>query len=151
VSESESESESQIDSDGYGPDPTETAIDRLESDARTLGPSGIERVAEAWHRTAGLRPEDWHEAERQALRAVETANRAGTWDAVRGRLRGETEGQAALVAWQAEHGDTGHRAESALLGAALAILVRDQLDEETYRTLAGPMAAALPWLGPTTE
>lgn len=142
---------SEIDTDGYGPDPRESAIERLESDARTLGPSGIERVAEAWHRTAGLRPEDWHEAEQRALRAIETANRTASWDAVRRRLRGETEGQAALVAWQAEHGVTGHRAESALMGAALAVLARDQVDEETYQTLAGPMAAALPWLAPTTD
>lgn len=138
-------------SDGYEPDPHQTAIDRLESDARTLGPSGIERAAEAWQRTAGLDPDRWHEAERRALRAVETANRTGAWDEARARLHGETEGQAALVAWRVEHGATGHRAESALLGAALAVLARDQLDEETYLTLAGPMAAALPWLAPSDQ
>lgn len=136
--------------DGYGPNPHESALQRLEGDARTLGPSGIERVAEAWRRSAGLDRERWRSAEETALKAVEDANRAATWDGLRSRFHVETEGAHALVAWQAEHGPAGHHAESALLGALLGLLVRDRIDEATYRTLAGPMAAALPWLVPGT-
>ena len=59
-----------------------------------------------------------------------------------------TEGRTSLVSWKSEHGDVGHKAERALLGAALAILGRDRLTHEQYTTLAWPMAEALPWLLP---
>lgn len=136
------------DPEGYGPLPHQSSIDRLLSDARTLGPSGIERVAEAWGRTAGLDHEHWKAAERAALDAVEAANRMATWDDHRRRFHEDTEGPHALVAWRAEHGPAGHHAESALLGALLALLVRDRIGPDEFRTLAGPMSAALPWLLP---
>jgi hypothetical protein len=136
------------DAEGYGPDPTQDAIGRLLSDARTLGPSGIERIAGAWSRTAGLDHEHWKAAEKAALEAVETANRTATWDSLRGRFHSDTEGEHAMIAWRAEHGPAGHHAESALLGALLGLLVRDRIGSDEYRVLAGPMSAALPWLLP---
>src|SRR6266571_989053 len=44
--------------------------------------------------------------------------------------------------------DAGHKAERALLGAALGILTRDRLSHEQYVTLVRPMSEALPWLLP---
>lgn len=136
------------DADGYGPNPNEDAVSRLLDDSRTLGPSGIERVAEAWERTAGLDPEHWKLAEKAALEALQATNRSGHWDELQNRFHSETEGPHAMVAWQAEHGPAGDHAERALLGATLALLVRDNIGAEEFRTLAGPMSAALPWLLP---
>ena len=47
-----------------------------------------------------------------------------------------------------EHGDKGHKAEHALLGAAFGLLVKDKIDHAHYVTLVRPMAEALPWLLP---
>jgi hypothetical protein len=52
------------------------------------------------------------------------------------------------VSWKAEHGELGHKAERAALGAALALLARDQLDHPHFVTLVRPMAEGLPWLLP---
>ncbi len=139
------------DPEGYDADPRQDALDRLVSDARTLGPSGIERVAETWTRTAGLDHERWLAAERAALAAVEATNRTARWDALRQGFHEQTEGRHAMVAWRAEHGPAGHHAESALLGALLGLLARDRLERPDFRTLVGPMAAALPWLLPGEE
>lgn len=136
------------DADGYGPDPSEDAVSRLLDDSRTLGPSGIERVAEAWERTAGLDPEHWKMAEKVAVEALQASNRAARWNDLQSRFHSATEGPHAMVAWQAEHGPAGDHAERALLGATLALLVRDRIGPDEFRTLAGPMAAALPWLLP---
>jgi len=118
-------------------------VERLAEDCRTLGPSGIERIAGGWERRA---PDRYAEAERAALRIIETTGRGIAWDELRNRLLGLTERGTPLVAWRAEHGDVGHRAEQALLGAALALLAQPELDAHHAETLVGPMAAALPWL-----
>jgi hypothetical protein len=134
------------DADGYGPRPGQTGVDRLLEDARTLSPLGIERAAQGWSRHAGERQPAWHEAERAAMHALEAAHRAPEWDELRGRILGLTESRGSLVAWRAEHGDVGHHAEQALLGAALALLAGRDLDAGHARVLLGPMADALPWL-----
>ncbi len=136
------------DDDGYGPRPGQGDVDRLLEDARTLSPLGVERAAAGWveHAGSGGHPQ-WHEAERAALHVLETTNRAPRWDELRGRILGLTESRGAMVAWRAEHGEKGHHAESALLGAALALVAGPDLDRAHHRVLVAPMAEALPWLG----
>jgi len=90
----------------------------------------------------------FHDAERAALRSLEQANRAPAWDDARKRILDLTEGRSSAVSWRVEHGDTGHKAEHAMLGAALGLLTRDRLSHEQYATLVRPMAEALPWLLP---
>jgi hypothetical protein len=136
-----------VDADGYGPRPGQDSIDRLLEDCRTLAPSGIERVAAGWRRyveEGGSGP--YHEAERAALRTLESTSRIGRWDELRNQLLGLTERGVPLVAWRQEHGEVGHRAESALLGAALGLVVGPDLDRSRRQTLVRPMAEALPWL-----
>ena len=137
------------DSDGYGARPGQSDVDRLLEDARTLSPLGVERVAQGWveHAGSGTHPA-WHEAERAALHALETSKplRTPEWDELRNRILGLTENRSALVAWKLEHGEVGHHAEDALLGAALALLAGSSLDARHRRVLAAPMAKALPWL-----
>ena len=88
----------------------------------------------------------WTEAERAALHVLEQNNRVHEWDELRNRILDLTERHAALIAWRDEHGEVGHRAEDALLGAALALTARPDLDTGHERVLLGPMSAALPWL-----
>lgn len=150
-----------VDADGYGPRPHQTDIDRLIEDTRTLSAVSIERIAEAWTEEAGPGPADgpgahrevtsaahtaWVAAERAALHSLESSGRTPEWDALRQRLLDLTEHHGALVSWRQEHGDTGHRAEDALMGAGLALLTRAALDGEHLRTLVAPMSSALPWL-----
>jgi len=136
-----------MDRDGYGPRLGQPDIDRLLEDARTLSPLGVERAAEGWVKHAGAGAhESWHEAERAALHVLETTLRAPAWDELRNRILGLTENRGALVAWRAEHGEKGHHAEDALLGAALALMAHPELDAAHARTLLAPMAEALPWL-----
>jgi hypothetical protein len=136
-----------IDTDGYGPRPDHGDLDRLLEDARTLSPLGVERAAQGWAAHAGSGTHaSWHEAERAALHVLETTRRAPAWDELRGRILGLTEGQGALIAWRLEHGEVGHHAESALLGAALALMARPDLDRPHARVLLAPMAEGLPWL-----
>jgi hypothetical protein len=132
-----------VDSDGYGRRPNQPAVERLLEDCRTLGPAGIERVATAWDRRS---PDRYAEAEREALHVVESKGRTTAWDELRNRLLGLTESGVALVAWRAEHGAVGHKAEDALLGAALALIAFPDLDFRHHETLVAPMASALPWL-----
>jgi len=138
------------DRDGYGARPGQGDIDRLLEDARTLSPLGVERAAQGWvdHAGSGTHPA-WHEAEHSALHALETSKplRSPEWDELRNRILGLTENRNALVAWKLEHGETGHNAENALLGAALALLAGSSLDAKHRRVLSAPMAEALPWLG----
>jgi hypothetical protein len=136
-----------VDSDGYGQRPHQPAVERLAEDCRTLGPSGIERIAGGWERRA---PDRYAEAERAALRLIEKTGRGIAWDELRNRLLGLTERGTPLVAWRAEHGEVGHRAEQALFGAALALLAQPELDAHHAETLVSPMAAALPWLPSAT-
>ena len=138
-----------VDAEGYGYRAGDEGIDRLLRDGRTLSPAGIERAAWGWdrHEDPALM-QRFHDAERAALRALEQADRSSTWDDARKRILDLTEGRSSLVSWKAEHGDIGHKAERAMLGAALALLTRDKLSHEQYATLARPMAEALPWLLP---
>jgi len=137
------------DAEGYGFKQGEEGLDRLFNDARVLSPAGIERAAWGWDRhedQAAL--QGFHDAEREALRALEQADRINTWDAARKRALDLTEARSSLISWKAEHGELGHKAERALLGAALGILARDRLSHAQYVTLVRPMAEALPWLLP---
>ena len=138
-----------MDAEGYGYRQSEEGLERLLGDAHVLSPAGIERAAWGWdrHEDPALM-QRFHDAERLALHALEQAGRTPTWDAARKRILDLTEGRTSLVSWKAEHGDVGHKAERAMLGAALALLTRDKLSHEQYVTLARPMAEALPWLLP---
>jgi hypothetical protein len=135
------------DREGYGPREGQSDIDRLLEDARTLSPLGVERAAQGWvtHASSGTH-ETWHEAERAALHVIETNQRTMAWGELHRGILGLTENEGALVAWHLEHGEKGHQAESALLGAALALTAQPQLDAAHRRVLLAPMAEALPWL-----
>lgn len=133
-----------MDRDGYGPRPGQSQVDRLLEDSRTLSPLGVERAAEGW----GQRGDEveFHEAERAALSAVDAAGATPEWRALRERILGLTERGQPLVAWRQEHGDAGHKAENALLAAALALVAGPGLDRETSVRLRRPLSDALPWL-----
>ena len=138
-----------LDAEGYGYTRTEEGLDRLINDARVLSPAGIERAAWGWDRHEDpAAMQKFREAERAALHALEKSDRGPAWEDARRRILDLTEGRTSLVSWKAEHGDIGHKAERALLGAALAIMTRDKLSHEQYVTLVRPMAEALPWLLP---
>ena len=138
-----------IDAEGYGYRAGEEGLERLLRDARVLSPAGIERAAWGWDRHEDpAAMQRFHDAERVALRALEQTDRGPAWEETRKRILDLTEGRASLVSWKVEHGDLGHKAERAMLGAALALLTRDKLSHEQYVTLARPMAEALPWLLP---
>jgi hypothetical protein len=136
-----------MDVDGYGYKPDERGPGRLLEDLRTLSPLGISRAAGGWakHVEEGS-PERFREAEKVALKALEEANLAPAWENLRRQILDLTEGRSSLVAWRAEHGDIGHKAENAVLGAALGVLARDYIDREHYDVLVGAAAEALPWL-----
>jgi hypothetical protein len=133
-----------VDRDGYGSRTDQSDLDRLVEDCRTLSASGIERIAAAWDH----RPSDskYLEAERAALHAVETSGRGAEWDATRNRLLGLTERGTPLISWKAEHGEIGHKAEDALLGAALALIAQPKLSHHHAKVLLHPMAEMVPWL-----
>jgi hypothetical protein len=110
-------------------------VKRLLEDLRLLGPSGIERVAQAWRTVAGdedairttaeRRAEDdpeWREAETQIFQIA----RGESWLSLP-----QTERDSAVAAAQ---------------DALLALLERKTLGDERYRTLVRPLGAALPWL-----
>jgi hypothetical protein len=129
----------------YGPNSTQ--VERLLSDARVLGPSGIERIA--WARRHRLLSAGQAEAaENEARRALGSAGLQAAWEAAEADLRGMVEGHYAQQSWQAEDPVVDRTAEDAALNAILALVVRDQLGHEEYRTLVKPMAEALPWLLP---
>jgi hypothetical protein len=136
------------DTEGYGVRPEQTQLERLLEDCRTLSPAGVERVARGWEQFGG--DGAIHDAEQAALRAIEASGRGAAWDELRNRLLGLTERGEALVAWRMEHGPTGHKAEDALLAAALAVTAAELLDAEHRTTLLRPMAEALPWLTEAT-
>ena len=138
-----------IDAEGYGYRPDEEGLERLLRDARVLSPAGIERAAWGWDRHEDpAAMQRFRDAERVALRILEQSDRGPAWEEARRQILDLTEGRTSLVSWKAEHGDIGHKAERALLGAALALLTRDKLDKAHHVTLARPMAEALPWLLP---
>ena len=138
-----------VDAEGYGYGSHEEGLERLLTDARVLSPAGIERAAWGWDRHEDPRlMQRFHDAERAGLRALEKSDRGPQWEEARRRILELTEGRTSLEDWKAEHGDVGHKAERALLAAALAILARDKIDHEHYATLVRPMSEALPWLLP---
>lgn len=138
-----------VDAEGYGYRDHEEGLDRLLTDARVLSPAGIERAAWGWDRHEDpAAMQRFREAERAALHILEQTDRGPAWEEARRKILDLTEGRTSLVSWKAEHGDIGHKAERALLGAALGIMTRDKLSQAQYVTLVRAMAEALPWLLP---
>lgn len=136
-----------MDRDGYGYGSDDHGVPRLLEDLRTLSPAGIERIAAGWQRIEEVGALDrFHDAERAALRALEEADLAPRWDEVKRQVLDLTEGRSSLVAWRAEHGEIGHRAEAAALGAVLALVATGRISGEDLRALVEPMAESLPWL-----
>jgi hypothetical protein len=136
-----------MDRDGYGVREGQTPLDRLLEDCRTLSPAGIERIARGWEVLAeGERHTPYVAAERAAIRLLEQSGRGQQWDDLRARLLSLTERGTPLIAWRVEHGETGHRAEHALLGSALALIAGPDLEREHREALLRPTAEALPWL-----
>ena len=121
--------------------------ERLLSDLRVFSAAGVQRAAWGWEQHVG-KVDHFRAAERAALAAIEGAERGPAWDEFRRSIFEMTEGRTALVSWQAEHGEIGHKAERAAFGAALGLFAQDRLDRENYVTLVRPMAEALPWLLP---
>ena len=140
-----------IDREGYGYRPDERGVDRLMDDLRTLSPVGIERASWGWDsHEAGHSIERFRSAEKAALRLVEQSDRGPAWERVRRAILDPTEGRSSLVSWKVEHGDIGHKAEQAALGAALALVAGEKLPHQEFVSLVRPMAEALPWLLPET-
>ena len=138
-----------VDAEGYGFPAGDRTLTRLVDDVRVLSPAGVERVAAGWnHHTRGDGLQVMHAAEKAALHAIEKADRGQIWDQVRKNLFGLTESGSALVSWRAEHGDVGHKAESAAFMAALALVAGGLITKEESATLLHPLAEALPWLAP---
>ena len=137
---------SAMDRDGYGYSPDDSGVQRLLEDFRTLSPAGVQRAAAGWDKHVEPDHTSFHAAERAAIKAVETADRGVGWEELHSSLFHLTEGRTAMIAWQTEHGDVGHKAENAAYGAALAVYAAAVIDRATYRTLVAPMAEAIPWL-----
>jgi hypothetical protein len=133
-----------VDSDGYGARRGQTSIERLLEDCRTLSPVGIERIASGWDTRHGTA---FPAAEKAALHAIETHGRTQDWDALRNQILGLTERGTPLISWRLEHGANGHKAEDALMAAALALTAAGSgLARAHAETLIAPMSEALPWL-----
>lgn len=122
--------------------------ERLIRELGTFSAAGVERAAWGWDQHTAADLDTFHDAERAALKAIEKANRGQGWDEFRRSIFDMTEGRKALVAWKYEHGETGHKAERAAYGAALALFARDHITGDQFATLARPMDEALPWLLP---
>ncbi|HZV50237.1 MAG TPA: hypothetical protein VFD49_10775 [Candidatus Dormibacteraeota bacterium] len=119
-------------------------IQRLLADARVLGPSGIERVAWGWRRYARSELDACDHACARAETAIRSAGLLPALETAEEELRQITHGQE----WRAEDPATGRTAAEAARRAALALMGRDWLSHEEYRTLVKPMSEALPWLLP---
>jgi len=122
--------------------------ERFLTELGAFSAAGIERAAWGWDQHGARDEASYRDAERAAVRAIEKAARGPKWDEFRRSIFDMTEGRKALVAWQYEHGETGHKAERAAFGAALALFARDHITREQFATLARPMDEALPWLLP---
>jgi len=119
-------------------------VERLLSDARVLGPSGIERIA--WGmRTHGVPTAD---AVADAERILGERGPEAEWRETEAALRALTEGSHAQAAWRAEDPATNRTAEEALLHAGLALVAGDRLPNEERHALLKAAAEALPWLLP---
>jgi hypothetical protein len=138
-----------VDAEGYGYPEHQRTIARLMEDVRVLSPSGVERVAAGWDEHVGDKGlPAFREAEKAAVHAIEKADRGPAWDEVRRTLFGMTESGQALISWRAEHGELGHKAESAAFAAALGLLADGLISKEQQAKLLRSMAEALPWLLP---
>ena len=131
------------------PDVSQQERKRFITEIGAFSAAGVERAAWGWdqHVTGGDL-DSFHQAERAALHAIEKADRGPAWEDFRRSIFDKTEGRNALVAWQYEHGETGHKAERAAYGAALALFARGHITADQFGTLARPMDEALPWLLP---
>jgi len=137
------------DQEGYGYRPDDRGVERLLEDFRTLSPAGIERAAWGWDRHEDPEAlQRFHHAEKAALKSVEKADLGPAWEKLRRSILDLTEGRASLISWKAEHGEVGHRAERAALGAALALVAARGIEHQDFVALVRPMAEALPWLLP---
>ena len=130
------------------PDVSQKERERFITEIGSFSAAGVERAAWGWDQHASRDLDSFHEAERAALHAIEEANRAPAWEDFRRSIFDMTEGKKALVAWQYEHGETGHKAERAAYGAALALFARGHIGADQFATLARSMDEALPWLLP---
>jgi len=130
------------------PDVSQKERERFITEIGSFSAAGVERAAWGWDQHASRDLDSFHKAERAALHAIEEANRAPAWEDFRRSIFDMTEGKKALVAWQYEHGETGHKAERAAYGAALALFGRGHIDADQFATLARSMDEALPWLLP---
>ena len=110
-------------------------VKRLLEDLRLLGPTGIERAAEAWREVAAAEDKIRTSAER---RAEDDPEWRGAEQQIFQVARGE--------AWLALAQDVRESAVAAAQDALLGILERKTLGSLAYRGLVVPMAAALPWL-----
>lgn len=138
-----------VDAEGYGFPEHQRTLARLIDDIRILSPSGVERAAQGWDRHARLAGLDAiHAAEKAAVHAIEKADRGAAWDEVRRNVFGLTEAGGALVSWQAEHGEIGHKAENAAFMAALGLVAGNLISKQQVNTLVRPLSEALPWLLP---
>jgi hypothetical protein len=135
-----------MDSDGYGYRSDDRGSSRLLDDLRTLSPAAIERVAHGWEEHAIPKLDAYRAAEAAALKAIEGAHLTADWESLQHQILDLTEGRSSLVSWKVEHGEKGHHAEAAALGAALALHAIGHLDHADTERLARPMAEALPWL-----
>jgi hypothetical protein len=119
-------------------------IQRLLSDTRVLGPSGIERVAWGWRRYGQPELDLCDQACGKAEATIRSAGLETALETAEEELRRLTHGQE----WRAEDPITGRTAAEAARRAALALIAREWLSHEEYRTLVKPMSEALPWLLP---
>src|SRR5882672_5737716 len=129
------------------PDMSQKERERFLTELGTFSAAGVERAAWGWD----LHSRDldsYRETEKAALHAIEKADRGPAWEEFRRSIFDITEGRKALVAWQYEHGETGHKAERAAYGAALALFARGHISGDQFGILARPMDEALPWLLP---
>ena len=130
------------------PDASQKERERFITEIGAFSAAGVERAAWGWDQHASHNVESFHEAERAALHAIEKADRGPAWEEFRRSIFDMTEGRKALVAWQYEHGETGHKAERAAYGAALALFARGHINSDQFGILARSMDEALPWLLP---
>jgi len=110
-------------------------VKRLLEDLRLLGPTGIERVAEAWRAVAAGEDAIRTAAERRAEDDPE-------WREAEVEIFQVARGESWLSLPQTDRDSAVAAAQDALL----AVLERKTLGEQRYRTLVGPTASALPWL-----
>jgi hypothetical protein len=110
-------------------------VKRLFEDLRLLGPSGIERVAQAWRAVAENEDAIRTSAERRAEDDPE-------WREAEAEIFQVARGEAWLSLPQTDRESAVAAAQDALL----AVLERKSLGETRYRTLVGPLGSALPWL-----